>query len=199
MIFVCSRGRRKTVETFFSVSQPMLCGRVLIDDDDPSYEGMSLPANWSFLSGKRAPVTRILNRAYEAMPKEPFYAVICDDMVYLSDDWDLKLSEAAGSRYVAWGDDGRWGKKLCTSFFIGGDLIRKMGWLVHPAVGHLYGDTIWWMIASAAGIGRYLPEVQFRHHKIVDRTFKERRIANDAETFARLRFDIPELTKRAAL
>lgn len=199
MIFVCSRGRRESLERFFCMSKPTLPGRVLIDDDDHSYEGMELPEGWKFLSGTRAPVTTLLNRAFESMPNEPFYAVVCDDMVYQTPDWDVTLAAECVPKYVAWGDDGRRGAGLCTSFFVGGHLVRSMGWLAHPGTGHLYTDTIWWAIAKGADIARYVPSVEFRHNKILDDTFRERSIVGDAKAFnGMLDKEIPALAERAA-
>ena len=198
MIFICSRGREAPLSKFFNISLPSLPGRVLIDDDDETYKDFDLPEGWEFVVGKRAPVAQLLNRAYNLYPEEQFYAVVCDDMVYTTANWDQRLSDACGTRYVSWGDDGRWGKQLCTSFFVGGDLVRKMGWLAHPGTGHLYTDTIWWMIASGAKLGKYVPEVKFKHTKIMDKTFRERSISGDAEAFERLRTcEIPQLTLKA--
>ena len=200
MIFMCSRGRRELLQKFMDVSQPRLEGRVLIDDDDNSYDGMKLPHGWDFVVGKRGSVTEILNRAFKKFPDEPYYAVICDDMLYTDPvpGWDALLSAAAAPRYVSWGDDGRFSERLCTSFWVGGDLVRAFGWLQHPDIGHLYADTVWWTIARGAKIARYLPEVSYRHHKVMDRTFAERSIQGDATTFERLRMtEIPFLTRKA--
>jgi hypothetical protein len=200
MIFICSRGRRNLLEMFFKVSQPKLEGRVLIDDDDPSYKGMTLPLGWEFEVGQRDSTSRILNRAFENHPNEPYYGVICDDMIYIEPNpgWDGLLAGACTPKYLAWGNDGRFQEKLCPSFFVGGDLVRLMGWLVHPEIGHLYGDTVWWMISRGSKLSKYLPEVQYRHNKVMDRTFLERRIQGDASTFERLRLEeIPQLTHKA--
>jgi len=189
MILVPSRERRAGLERFFEVSKPKLVGRVLIDDDDPSYEGMTLPDNWAFFSRPRAKTTQILNRAFEAYPQQDFYAVVGDDMVCNPEGWDTILADEAAPHYVAWGDDGRWGSKLCPSFFIGGDLVREMGWIVHPAFGHLYGDTVWWMIARGAGLGHYRPDVSMLHINQKDQTYFERQTRGDHDAFERLRAD----------
>lgn len=199
MMFLSSRGRRKPLERFFSVSKPQLPGRVLIDADDKSYAGMTLPLGWEFFIKPRATTVVILNRAFKEYPDEPFYAILCDDMVYGPWGWDTVLSEAAGTKRVAWGDDGRWGPKLCTSLFVGGDLVREFGWLAHPAFGHLYADTVWWMIARGANIANYHPEIRATHFNVKDQTYKERRILGDASAFAKLRADgIPDLINLAA-
>src|SRR6185295_9966570 len=120
MIFVPSRNRRQTLERFFNISQPQTPGRVLIDDDDKSYEGMKLPSDWEFISAPRAPTSFRLNEAYRLLLNEPFYGQIGDDYVCRPLGWDTQLAESCGYYKIAWGNDGRWGDKLCTSFFIGG-------------------------------------------------------------------------------
>lgn len=187
MILVPSRGRREGLERFFSVSRPSVVGRVLVDDDDPSYDGMTLPENWAFFRRPRAKTTHIINRAFEAYPEQDFYAVVGDDMDCSPDGWDVELSRDAMPNFVSWGDDGRWGSKLCPSFFIGGDLVRRMGWIVHPSFGHLYGDTVWWMIASGARLGHYRPDIRMIHNNQKDKTYQQRQTAGDHEAFEKLR------------
>lgn len=189
MIFVPSRGRRYGLERFFSHCKPSLVGRVLIDDDDTSYDGMELPTDWAFFKRQRDKTTRIINRAFDAYPQQDFYAVVGDDMLCSPDGWDKILAAEAGSKYVSWGDDGRWGSKLCPSFFVGGDLVRAMGWVVHPAFGHLYGDTVWWMIARGAGIARYRPDISITHMNQHDQTYMERQTRGDHDMFDIVRND----------
>jgi hypothetical protein len=184
MIFVCSRKRRASLGRFFTESQPTIGGRVLIDEDDGAYAGMSLPAGWEFFVRPRAPVSKIINRAYAAFPSEPFYAVVGDDVTCGPHGWDKVLADAAGPHSVSWGDDGRWGPSLCTTFFVGGDLVRRMGWLAHPAFGHLYVDRIWWGIATGAGIAKYHPDISCRHVNVKDTTYRERSIGGDHQQFA---------------
>ena len=199
MMFLASRGRRQSLERFFGFSRPHLEGRVLIDEDDPSYDGMELPEGWKFFVRPRDKTSAILNRAFLSFPNEPFYGVLCDDMAYSPEGWDEILAEAATPKYVAWGDDGRWGPKLCTSFFIGGDLARAFGWIAHPSFGHLYVDSVWWMIAKGAGIARYRKDVKATHRNVKDKTYLERSIGNDHETFSTVRDqDVPQLTLKAA-
>ncbi len=199
MIFIQSRGRRKSLDRFFSFSKPTMRGRVLIDDDDDSYESMVLPDGWEFYVRSRDSSSKILNRAFEQWHDEPFYAQIGDDYICKPEGWDKTLGKAAGSYHIAWGNDGRWGNRLCTSFFVGGDLVRKMGWFAHPELKHLYVDSVWWMIAKGAGLSRYCPEVRVEHLNVKDKTYQERRIKGDHEMFEKLRREsIGALTKLAA-
>lgn len=199
MIFVCSRKRRHSLSRFIHLSRPRLPGRVLIDEGDDSYDGLELPPGWRYFMAPRDSTVNILNRAFEHFQYEPFYGLVCDDMVYQTKNWDKILSESCTPNYVAWGYDGRWGKDLCTSFFVGGDLARKMGWLVHPGFGHLFADRLWWEIAVRAKLAKYHPEVVFEHRKVADQTFFERKITGDREKFNELMENgIKPLVERAA-
>ena len=198
MIFMCSRGRRESLARFFDESKPSLPGRVLIDSDDKSYADFTLPTGWEFIVGPRAPTQVIINRAFKEYPNEPWYGLVCDDMVFGPFGWDEVLAKAAGKHHIAWGNDGRWGPKLCTSFFVGGDLVRLYGWLAHPAFGHLYVDSVWWMIAKGANLARYHPEIRATHYNAKDQTYKERAIRGDQGAFDELRKEaIPDLTRLA--
>ena len=187
MIFVPSRKRRSSLNRFFETSCPTLPGRVLIDDDDDSYEGMKLPEGWEFMVSGRTSSSKRLNEAYMIMPNEPFYGQIGDDYVCKPHGWDKMLAESCGFSKISWGNDGRWGDRLCTSFFIGGELVRMFDWLAHPDLEHLYVDSVWWMIAKGAGIGRYRADVEVTHINVKDQTYKERRCINDHNTFTFLR------------
>lgn len=199
MIFVQSRNRRASLERFFDVSKPQMEGRVLIDADDDSYDGMTLPDGWSFFQEPRDSCSAILNRAYRKWPNEPFYGQIGDDYVCKPYGWDVMLAEAASFNHIAWGDDGRWGNKLCTSFFVGGTLVRMFDWFAHPMLEHLYVDSVWWMIAKGAGISKYRPEISTTHINVKDQTYRERRVSNDHVTFSKLRGEpIDELINLAA-
>ena len=197
MIFVQSRGRRKSLERFFEVGKPTETGRVLIDEDDRSYDGMTLPKGWEFFVRPRDSSSKILNRAFKEWPDEPYYGQIGDDYV-CSTGWDCILGNAATPKYISWGDDGRWGNRLCTSFFVGGDLVRKFGWFAHPELEHLYVDSIWWMIAKGSGLGKYCPEVKVQHLNVKDQTYRERRVKGDHRMFEFLRMgEVGTLTELA--
>jgi hypothetical protein len=194
MIFVPSRGRRKPLERFFRESAPVLAGRVLIDDDDiDTYLDVVLPGGWMFLAGERVGAAKSLNRGFKLFPDEPFYGV-CGDDVVCTKDWDVILSEACQPDKVSWGDDGKFGERLGTTFFVGGDLVRKMGWLAHPDFGHLYVDRIWWEIGQGSGKKSYHPEVKTAHLNVHDETYRQRAVGKDHQTFPKL--DLKELIDR---
>ena len=199
MIFVPSRNRRASLQRFFDFGQPTFPGRVLIDDDDDSYEGMKLPEGWEFFVNSRRSTGALLNLAYRTWPDEQFYAQIGDDYVCRPLGWDVALSESCGWNKISWGNDGRWGEKLCTSFFVGGEIVRLFDWFAHPMLEHLYVDTVWWMVAKGSGLARYRADIETKHINVKDKTYSERRIIKDHSTFNKLRGDaIDELINLAA-
>lgn len=188
---MASRGRRASLERFFDRSKPTLPGRVLIDDDDcDTYAGMKrLPAGWDWEIGPRVGCVATVNRAFAEHPDEPWYAVIADDMVCGPEGWDTQLANACQPHFIAWGDDGRWGAKLCTSYFVGGDLPRALGFLDAPMFGHLYADTVRQDIANGAAIGIYHPGIHCTHINVHDQTYAERKIAGDRAMYQKVKAD----------
>ena len=202
MIFMPSRGRRKSLERFFADSMPCERGVVLIDDDDiDTYLDMDLPLGWTKLAAERKGAAGALRNAYELYPDEPWYGVVADDVVARPDGWDQRLAEACQPEFVAWGDDGRWGDKLCTTFFVGAGLVKKLGWLVPPGFGHLYVDRGWGDIAWGAGVARYLPAIHTAHMNVHDETYMQRAIQGDAARYERVvsSGELNEWVKRARL
>lgn len=43
------------------------------------------------------------------------------------------------------------------------DIIRRLGWMAHPTLKHMYVDTLWRDMAEPAGKLRYLPDVVVEH------------------------------------
>lgn len=153
-----------------------------VDDDDPKledYAAMALPKNWAFVAGPRVKFVGACNEMFERHPNEPYYAFMADDIVPRTEGWDARLIEAAGSDRVAWGNDVMQAPK-CTHPFIGGDLMRHVGWFAAPGFLHWYIDTTWEWLAKRTGRDVYLPDV-ITHHvhyeangELYDRTYHER-------------------------
>ncbi len=194
MIIIPSRGRASSLLRFFQESQPHECGVVLLDDDDAaSYQQhLSLPSNWEIIVGPRAGYTALINRAFALYPDEPWYANLGDDCLCRPLGWDTYLASIAGTDCVAYGNDLINGEAACCFPFIGGELVRSIGWLAYPLFGHLYSDTVWREIARALGGLRYCPNIVTEHlhwstGKLpYDQTARERRTEGDREIYARL-------------
>lgn len=139
-----------------------------LDSDDPNlsaYKTLSMPlgCGWRMMVGRRKALSAWYNRVFRRWPELAWYGVFADDVLPETEGWDRTLIEAAGSERMAFGDDGINGPWHATHFVLGGDLVRRQGWLAYPRLRRIYIDTIWNEIADAAGARVYLPDVKITH------------------------------------
>lgn len=207
MIVIPSRGRPHSLARFFGYSKPRERGVVLLDEDDGGQyqQHLALPPNWEVLIGPRAGYGALLNRAFALFPNEPWYASLGDDCLCRPAGWDTRLAEIAAQGFIAYGDDLINGKSACCFPFIGGDLVRKVGWLAYPPLGHLYSDSVWREVGRAMGVLRYRPDIITEHlhwstgKQPYDQTARERKTDGDKETYERfLAHEFQEVMKRCA-
>jgi len=192
MIVLPSRGRVQSLLDFFATSQPQERGVLCLDDDQASQyqQHVAVPSHWTVMVGPRTGYVGWLNRAFAAFPDESWYACWGDDVRGRPDGWDTALARVAGVDGVAYGDDGINGQSACCLPFIGGDLVRRAGWLAYPRLGHLYCDTVWREVGAALGVLRYCPEIVTEHlhwttgKQPYDQTAAERQTQGDREAFA---------------
>jgi len=166
MFIMPTRGRPHNVLRLIDLCSTGYSWWVGVDSDDPKlgeYENLPFPDGWNLIVRDRRPVCEIFRDAFDALPDEPFYGFIGDDVVPGSVGWEKKLVSAAGDDGVAYGDDLVHGEKLATHPVIGGDLVREQGWLVLPGLEMLYADTVWTVLARRRGVLRYLPDVIMEH------------------------------------
>ena len=167
-----------------------LSGPVLarVDDDDPllsEYRALALPDTWRLAVGPRKGLAAIYNDIFAAAPAEDFYGLLADDLVPETTVWGRTLTREAGRDGLAFGDDGINGGRLATHPVLGGDLVRRTGWLALPGLDRLFIDTVWTQIARAAGVLRYRPDVKVTHwhfsngRALMDRTYRKPRSAED--------------------
>lgn len=132
---------------------------------DSQYQFVSLPAH--FRRGTAPPGTaigNIFNMAFRQFPDEAFYGILADDVLPATLYWDVKLRDACLPDRMTWGFDGGHDETLPRHPFIGGDLVRRLGYLAAPGVKHWYVDNAWRDIAQALDCGVYQPEVQMLHY-----------------------------------
>jgi hypothetical protein len=122
------------------------------------------PKKWKVIVGPRLTLAETMNWAFQKFPRERQYGFLADDTLPSPKDWHQRLASAAGSRYIAYPDDGIHGEKLCTHHCIGGDLMREVGFWALPGLKHNCFDTTWFIIGQKRGLLKYLPEVKFNHH-----------------------------------
>jgi hypothetical protein len=139
---------------------------------------MELPAPWCVVVGHRGPLSAIYNAAYERHRDAPFFGFIADDVVPLTNGWDIKLIEAAGSDGMAVPAGGET-TGGCPHFVLGGDLARSMGWLSLPGLDRIYIDTVWGDVAKDRGVYREVQDVNLEHRHfsngkaLIDSTYQK--------------------------
>lgn len=162
-----SRGRPNNVKRLIEAwsrtgaSTPVeLC---LDADNAPQYEALQMPSCWKVVVGLRSRLlSGIYNDCFKRNPDEPWYGFIADDVVPLTNDWDVRLIEAAGRAGMAVPDGGH-DMNGAPHFVLGGDLVRSVGWLSLPGLDRLYIDTVWQNIAERRGVLRSVPHVVLEH------------------------------------
>ena len=195
MLVIPSRGRPESLQRFFERSNVTVRGVVVLDsDDDHNYQDVDLPLNWEWLTVKPMKgFSAKANLAYKEFPDEQWYGFCGDDCVGRTEDWDLILSSFATNGYIAWGNDLL--NSRCTQPFIPGSFVRELGWLCHPALKHLYVDTVWEDIAGSLSVGIYFPDIIQEHFHFAngkaprDQTSRERMHEEDAETFSTINLE----------
>ena len=137
---------------------------VSIDAADDSYNGVQLPSHWKRVT---VPAGTCLGGIYklvtDAYPNCEFYAMIGDDVIPETMHWDIALKENCLPDKIAWGADSIQDDKLPTHPFIGGELVRKLGWFAAPPMKQFFVDNVWKHLADTLGCGVYLPDVKMKH------------------------------------
>lgn len=137
---------------------------VVLDSADTSYAAVELPSHWKRIT---VPAGTKLGGIYpliiKAFPDASFYAMIGDDVVPETMHWDIALKENCLPDKIAWGWDGIQNEKLPTHPFIGGELVRKLGWFAAPGMQQYFVDNIWKHLADVLDCAAYLPNVKMRH------------------------------------
>jgi len=188
-----SRGRSKNILRLIDAyektgSTTPVWLRLDDDDTNPEYHH----ENWTVQTGPRLPLSEIYAEAYRKFPDSDWYGFIADDVVPITQNWDIKLIETAGhdGMAVPAGGDTTGG---CPHFVLGGDLVRSIGWLALPGLSRLYIDTCWGVISAQRGVLRHVPEVILEHRHfsnklaLFDATYKKSPIIkeNDKRLYER--------------
>jgi hypothetical protein len=153
---------------------------VIFDANDAvNYNDIDTPAHWKRVTvpaGKR--IGEIFNLVFRAYPQEDFYGMVADDVVPQTPHWDIALKENCLPDKISWGCDGIQNDKLPVHPFIGGDLLRKLGWWAAPGLKHWFVDNVWKHLADDLHCGIYLPNIKMTHlHPLngtaaMDRTYQ---------------------------
>ena len=133
--------------------------------DGPAYD-IDWPAHWHIhQSTEHLEMQLALNQLFALYPDEPCYGVLTDTSRPQTKEWASKLEAAAGTSAISMCNTTKHrmnpdtGLRRITSYVLGGDLARAVGWVWFDRCVHLYGDNVWEDIGYGLGIMRYLDDV----------------------------------------
>lgn len=141
-------------------------GLVIVNGKDKAYDGLKLPENWKkVVLPKNLGFCGAMRWVVEHYPDEPFYGILTDDQIPVTDGWDAKLIRAAGTDHVSSSNDG-WQapQRMHGAICLGGDLVRKLGFITPPGPWHSFTDDFWEEIGRTFGIWDCLMDVMVEHH-----------------------------------
>lgn len=175
-ILLPTRNRKSNIKRFLEcykstgAKEPVV---LLTDEDDPiDYEKIikkSGLANISFESKKRMTIGLRMNDYFYKNRNEEYYALIADDVVPETESWDAKMKAACLPDKLVWASDGLQNENLPTHPFIGGELVRKLGWIAYPGLNHCFVDNVWRDIAYFGKRGVYMPDVKLTHYHWINK------------------------------
>jgi hypothetical protein len=156
---------------------------LVVDRDDPELNGyLGIPAQFTEAAGGRPlrppdrPSVMVLDdeltgnlvratntAAARVWDDDVIIGHVGDDHRFRTPGWDKAIAAALTEPGVAYGDDGYWGERLCTAWFVSASLPRALGWLALPTVSHYAIDDAWRDLGQLTGRLHYLPDVRIEH------------------------------------
>jgi len=96
--------------------------------------------------------------------KYDYLAFMGDDHRPRTQGWDRILTEEIGSDPgVAYGNDLLQGAALPTAVVLSSSIVKKIGFMVPPALLHMYMDNFWLELGRSLGNCRYRGDVVIEH------------------------------------
>lgn len=163
-------GRPQNLERFLRLYHETKCTLpiwVIFDEGDLSlldYSQIKLPLHWKKVgvpNGTR--LGSIYNIIFKTYPNEDFYGMVSDDCEPQTECWDVKLRDACIPDLIAWPNDGFINAKMPTFAFLGGDLVRKLGFWSPGDMQHWYTDNAWADIAYGLNKAVYRDDIKLIH------------------------------------
>lgn len=119
------------------------------------------------LCADRRRLVGTLNFAVNLIRYNNAYAIgyMGDDHRPVTENWDGLYLEALRSLRtgMVYGDDGHQGEGLPTQIAMTADIPQALGYMVPPAIQHMYCDNYWLDLGRGAQCITYLPEVKVTH------------------------------------
>lgn len=150
-------------------------------------------------SGPRLRLVGTLNSEARRMAKRyRWVGFMGDDHLPTEPGWDSHLArilsdtEGRHGAAIAYGNDGIHGENLPTAVVMSGNIIGWLGYMVPPALVHMFADNYWRDLGTGVGILRYASDVHIKHmHPIAnlapwDERYRETNahMDTDAEAYA---------------
>jgi hypothetical protein len=173
LLVLCpTRWRRANLERFlasFAATREADTDLLVIpDDDDHSYDGLTLPPWARSAPGRNECCARKVNR--HAVPEAENYPAVGffgDDIVFETPGWDRLLLESMPG--IAYPQDGR-REDVPESQIVDSRIIRALGWMHEPSMRHFWVDNILAVLGTQNNCLHFRPDVMCRHlHHQVDK------------------------------
>jgi hypothetical protein len=177
VVITPSRGRPTSLARLAAAVAATTAGRAtvlgLVDDDDPcrgSYVEIGRQRGCSVQVGPRRGLVEWTNLAAAQLlagdQPPTWLATLGDDHVPRTAGWDLKLIDAVhrlNGPGFAYGNDLLQGQRLPTAWVVHASIVRALGWMMLPTVGHMYPDNAIAELGQATGRLAYAPDVVIEH------------------------------------
>ncbi len=166
MWFLPTRNRPEAMQEVIAAMRASGCvPDVAVMIDGQAYD-IDWPKHWEIhQSDEHLEMQLALNQLFALYPNEPCYGVLTDTSRPISSQWASRLEAAAGTSAISMCNTTKHrmnpdtGKRRITSYCLGGDLARAVGWVWFDRCVHLYGDNVWEDIGYELDIMKYLDDV----------------------------------------
>lgn len=146
---------------------------IVVDRDDPDYEGYEGILRWNEVPMITAPETArgmcgALNYAFEDMSGHlgEYVGFMGDDHFPRTEGWDLDYItelEAIGGIGFVYGDDLYQHQTIPTQVAFSTAIAETLGWMVPPQFHHLFVDVVWRDLGLGIERLSYLPNTIVEH------------------------------------
>jgi hypothetical protein len=194
MWLLASRGRPQSLKRFIDAynktkaSSPIYVRLDTCDLTLEEYKKLNFPKTFNVVIDKRARLGACMKEIFEKFPNEPYYGLLADDLLPITDEWDKKLIEAAGKDNISqFNDLTRKPKNYCHPC-IGGNLVRRAGFFGFPYTTHYALELVWKDLTKKdKRFGKYLNDVVIENlhpdfaKSSLDKTYKEAHAVKDED------------------
>lgn len=139
---------------------------LVLYEQDPrlqEYLDQEWPESWSIEIVDMKGNGPTYNEIFRRYPTEPQYGFLADDAILKTPDMLFELETEAADRFVAYSNDQHHGETIATMPCIGGELVRRVGYLAPKNIIHWGIDCVWHEIGRRLDRLRYRPDLVYEH------------------------------------